>query len=121
MDRRRFLKAVGASATVGVAGCAGGGSSEGGGQSIDEHPAAAGLDAQPRQGTLDGHVVLAFEDPSCERCRAFHENVVPDITSDLVEPGRGAYVLRNYPVVFPWGEPASKALEATFARDSDAF
>lgn len=118
MKRRRFLGLAGASAVTGLAGCGG---SETTGESIEDHPAAGKLGRQPRQGDLDGHVVLAFEDPSCERCAAFHENTVPKMRSNLVEPGLGAYVVRTYPVIFPWGEPATYALEATFARDEAAF
>ncbi|WP_135304298.1 DsbA family protein [Haloarcula amylovorans] len=118
MQRRRFLALSGAGFASGFAGCGG---SEATGESIEDHPAAAGLDAQPRQGDLDGHVVLTFEDPSCERCAAFHAETVPQILSNLVDPGLGAYVVRMYPVVFPWGEPASQALEATYARDDAAF
>jgi protein-disulfide isomerase len=118
MDRRRFLALAGAGVVGGLAGCGGGGS---GGQSIEDHPAAAGLDAQPRRGSLDGHVVLAFEDPSCSMCRNFHRNTVPDIQSNIVDPGLGAYVVRTYPIIYPWGEPATQALESTFARSEDAF
>lgn len=117
MDRRRFLALAGAGVVGGLAGCGGGS----GGQSIEDHPAAAGLDAQPRRGSLDGHVVLAFEDPSCSMCRNFHRNTVPDIQSNIVDPGLGAYVVRTYPIIYPWGEPATQALESTFARSEDAF
>ena len=120
MNRRRVLTLAGAGIVGSLAGC-GGSDASGDGQSIDDHPAAAGLDSLPRQGELGGHVVLAFEDPSCSRCAAFHENTVPEIQSNIVDSGAGAYVLRTYPVVYPWGEPATQALESTFARDSDAF
>jgi len=119
MNRRRVLTLAGAGIVGSLAGCGGSGGEEG--QPIEEHPAAAGLEALPRQGELGGHVVLAFEDPSCSRCAAFHEGTVPEIQSNIVEPGLGAYVLRTYPVVYPWGEPATQALESTYARDGDAF
>jgi len=119
MDRRRFLAVAGAAAVGSLAGC--GGSSDGSGQSIDDHPAAAGLADLPRRGELGGHVVLAFEDPSCSRCAAFHRNTLPEIRSNVVEPGLGAYVARTYPVVYPWGEPATQALASTDARDRSAF
>jgi len=86
-----------------------------------EHPGAASIVAQPRLGEFGGHVVVAFEDPSCPRCAAFEQRTVPEIREKLVEPGKAAFVFRNYPVVYPWGEPASHALEATFARDEGAF
>lgn len=145
MDRRTFLATAGTSATVAVAGCGGsdgGGSgpdggaggatgtpadgtgagdgSGGGGVPIEEHPAAAGLPDQPRLGPTGGHVVVAFEDPSCPTCARFHRRTMPAIRSNLVEPGEGAFVLRNYPIVRPWGEPATMALEATLDRDAAA-
>lgn len=86
-----------------------------------EHPGAADLAAQPRLGEFGGHAVVAFEDPSCPRCAAFEQRTVPEIREKLVEPGKATFVFRNYPVVYPWGEPASQALEATFARDEAAF
>ena len=88
---------------------------------VADHPAAADLRAQPHRGEFGGHVVLAFEDPSCVRCAAFHRRVVPQIRDELVAPGKAAFVVRTYPVVYPWGDPASRALEATFARDETVF
>ncbi|EMA17328.1 DSBA-like thioredoxin domain-containing protein [Haloarcula amylolytica JCM 13557] len=101
-----------------VAGCSGEADSA---ESVDSHPAAADLDAQPRRGELGGHVILAFEDPSCPTCRRFHEETLPDIRENIVDAGKGAYVVRTYPVIYPWGEPATQALESTFARDSEAY
>jgi protein-disulfide isomerase len=134
MDRRGFLTSVGVGAATLLAGCAGGdaggsggdasatgSTTTGGGQAVTDHPAAAGLADQPRKGDLGGHVVIAFEDPSCTRCRAFERNTVPKIEENLVSTGKGAFVVRNYPVVYPWGESAVQALEATFARSEDAF
>lgn len=138
MDRRRFAHLAGLTALGGVAGCLGSGGAESSGDaagsdptgtassteegaSVDSHPAAVGLTDQPRRGEPGGHVVLAFEDPSCPTCATFHRRTVPEIESNLVDPGLGAYVYRNYPVVYPWGEPATQALEATFARDEAAF
>jgi len=89
--------------------------------SIGGHPATVGYRAEPYRGSLSGHTVLAFEDPSCLRCRAFHQDTVPKLQENLLGPGKAAYVLRTYPVVFPWGESATQALEATFARDAGAF
>jgi hypothetical protein len=96
--------------------------SSSGGQSINSHPAASNLAAQPRLGDLDEsqHTIIAFKDPSCPRCRAFKESTVPEIKRQLINPNKGAYILRNYPVVYPWGEPASQALEATLERSETA-
>lgn len=140
--RRRFVAAT-AVAVAGIAGCTGrtgsagagteapsGGATESGGtdggtgtgESIDSHPAAAGLDAQPTLGPSEATAtIVAFEDPSCPRCRAFERNTVPRIRDELVATGQARFVARTYPVVYPWGEPAVQALEATFARSPEAF
>ncbi len=88
---------------------------------FDDHPAVSELAAQPARGPYTGTAVVAFEDPSCTVCGTFHEETVPQIQSNLVEPGDGAFVFRTYPKVYPWGEPASQALEATYARSEPAF
>ena len=132
MNRRTFLASTGATTMV-LTGCLGGNnetnsssdtasSSSSGGQSINSHPAASNLAAQPRLGNLDEsqHTIIAFKDPSCPRCRAFKKSTVPEIKRQLINPNKGAYILRNYPVVYPWGEPASQALEATLERSETA-
>jgi protein-disulfide isomerase len=92
------------------------------GQSLRAHPSTAGIETQPTRGSLDADVVVvAFEDPSCPRCAAFERQTVPRIREELVAPGDGAFVVRTVPIVYPWGRPAVFALEATFARDPDAF
>jgi protein-disulfide isomerase len=121
-SRRRFL-ATGAAglAVSALAGCLGvGGSNTDGndGTPIAEHAAATAVAAQPSRGPdpLEAPATLiAFEDPSCARCRAFEENVVPELNAHI-EAGTLALVARTYPVVYPWGEPATQALEATYAR-----
>ena len=118
---RRAVLAAGIGAAVGLAGCSGGGDEE---RSLESHPAATNLSDQPTLGPdpLDADAtVIAFEDPSCTRCRAFEQETVPKIESELTDPGRGAFVFRGYPVVYDWGEPATKALEAVFDRNVDAF
>ena len=93
MHRRRYLTLASAGVVSSLAGCGGRGSTDASetsgdsGRSIDDHPAATNLEVQPRQGTLGGNVVLAFEDPSCSQCRRFHENAVPNIHSNIVEAG----------------------------------
>lgn len=128
-SRRRFLVTGAAGLAVSAfAGCLGvGGSSDGGGPDensgtpIAEHAAATAIDAQPSRGPdpLEAPATLiAFEDPSCARCRAFEEEVVPELNSHI-EAGTLAFVARTYPVVYPWGKPATQALEATYARVED--
>lgn len=130
MERRRYL-ALGT--TVALAGClrgddggTGGGSGENGGgdsQTLETHPAAADLAAQPTLGPdplgATGAIV-AFEDPSCPTCRRFEREVVPQIRSELVEPGTVSLSFRGYPVIYPWGQPATRALEAVHDRDTAA-
>jgi len=114
--------AVGAS---GLAGCLGdGGNGETEGASLDEHPAGRGLSDQPVLGPAPAEapaVIVGFEDPSCSTCRRFERNTYPRIREKLVGPGTAAFAYRAIPVVYPWGEPAVHALEATHARDEDVF
>jgi protein-disulfide isomerase len=103
-------------------GASDGGSTTSAGPSLADHPAAQGLDAQPSLGGADaGATIVAFEDPSCPRCRAFERNTVPRVREELVSTGEARFVARTYPVIYPWGEPAVQALEATFARSDEAF
>ncbi|MFD1633770.1 DsbA family protein [Haloplanus ruber] len=106
------------------AGCLGGGGDEDGTRSLSTHPVGTDLNVQPRLGPEPGlapATIVAFEDPSCPRCAAFEQNTVPQIRTELVDPGEATFVSRTIPVVYPWGSPATYALEATFARDADAF
>jgi len=137
--RRAVLASGGALLGAGCLGGAGGGSggsggsgngnddgggSGGGAPPLADHPVGQNLAAQPRLGPDPAEatgVIVAFEDPSCPRCATFESETVPKIRSKLVAPGDAAYVVRTVPLVYPWGEPAIQALEATYARDADAF
>jgi protein-disulfide isomerase len=126
MHRREFLTA-GAVAATAFAGCTGGGDGPDGtadGTGPRGTNARADLSAQPHLGPDPDEaagLIVAFEDPSCTRCRRFEADVVPQIRSNLVEQGDAALVFRGYPVVYDWGEPATRALEATYDRDATAF
>jgi protein-disulfide isomerase len=88
------------------------------------HPAATGIGDQPALGpdpTEATATIVAFEDPSCTLCRRFELNTFPTLRSDYVEAGDLSFVYRVYPVIYPWGKPASQALESTFAAGEDAF
>lgn len=104
MQRRRFLTTTGALAATGLAGCLGvfgdDGTVSGDGTPLDEHPAGNDMAAQPTLDSVDGNVIVAFEDPSCGRCRAFEQDVLPRIRSDLVDSGEAGFVARSYPVVY---------------------
>lgn len=144
LSRRIFLGCI-ATAGVSLSGCLDRGSTEadsntptasgsgdgsnGGGSSdstsgVDTHAAATALDDQPVLGpspTEAGGVIIEFADPSCPGCARFEEKTFPEIKSELVEPGRVAFIYREYPNVAPWGESASQALEGTYELDEEAF
>ncbi|MFB6184179.1 MAG: DsbA family protein [Haloarculaceae archaeon] len=91
---------------------------------LETHPGTAGLDGQPTLGldpTEATGVVVAFEDPSCPTCARWERQTFPTLQSKLVDGGDVAFVFRGYPVIKPWGEPATKALEATYDRDAGVF
>jgi len=139
MNRRQFLRVAALSALAGCSnaspgrggsdgtdgdGTDGAGGSDGGNSGPTADAAKRDLAAQPTLGPPVGEasgLIVAFEDPSCTRCRAFDQTVFPKIRSNLVETGRATFAFRGYPVVYEWGDPASHALEATYARDADAF
>lgn len=132
MDRRTVLRGTTAVA-AGLAGCLDGlvggrGGDPGGdaaaGWALPDHPALAAVADQPTDGPPPGEapgLIVGFEDPSCPSCRRFEREVYPELDSRLLDPGRATFVYRGIPVIAPWGEPASYALEATFARDGPAF
>lgn len=125
MDRRQFVTTGASAAAVGIAGClGGGGGSEGGSRGqppFASHPATEGIDGTPLRGPSDAPAkIVAFEDPSCPACRRFETQTWPELEGD-VESGDLAFYFRGYPVVYPWGEPASAILEAVYSRDEDAF
>jgi Protein-disulfide isomerase len=125
LSRRQALAAGGTALVAGLAGCSGSGSTASSDDpTLDSHPAGRDIGAQPRLGPPPGETtgtVVAFEDPSCPRCAAFERETVPKIRSNLVEPGDATFVFRGVPVVYSWGDPASRALEAAYAESADAF
>jgi protein-disulfide isomerase len=134
MQRRRFLGAVGAGA-VGLAGCTSAGSDGGGGGgaggdgdgtwSLPDHASLTDVGSDgtepwlgPPPGEAPG-LVVAFEDPSCTLCGRFERRTFPELQSQLIESGQLTFVYRVYPIVYEWGKPATQALEATLAAESD--
>lgn len=137
MNRRGFLgvgSTLATAASLGLAGCAGDGgattgsptgdaTTTGAAETLETHPAASELAAQPALGPEPGAAsgtIVAFEDPSCTTCARFEREVVPQLRSELVEPGTVSLVFRGYPVVYDWGEPATRALEAVYDADPEA-
>lgn len=134
LGRRRLLATLGTAATAGLAGCvgalggggssAGDGGTPGGGPTLSTHPAGRAIADQPSLGPPPGEAsgtIVAFEDPSCPTCARFERETVPQIRENLTDPGDATFVFRGIPVVYEWGLPATRALEATFAADADAF
>jgi protein-disulfide isomerase len=134
LGRRRLLATVGSAAVAGLAGCVGslggGGSNAGddgtpsGEPTLSTHPASRAIADQPFLGPPPGEAsgtIVAFEDPSCPTCARFERETVPQIRENLTDPGDATFVFRGIPVVYEWGLPATRALEATFAVDADAF
>lgn len=102
-------------------GAGSGNNGESGGRNVlGGHSAGMALDAQPKLGPDPSEatgVIVVFEDPSCPRCKRFEQQVVPKIRSNLVEPGDATFVFRGYPVIYEWGKPAARALEAVYDAD----
>lgn len=134
METRRGFLAAGVGGLAVLAGCTalgtGGEGGDGGGTPTDGsgalggHPAAAGIADQPALGPDPAEataVIVAFEDPSCTLCRRFERNTFPTLKADYVDAGDLSFVFRGYPVVYPWGKPATQALESTFAASEVAF
>jgi protein-disulfide isomerase len=127
MHRRAFLAS---GLAVALAGCAGGdgtgdgtNTTPGDGETLETHPASQDLGAQPTLGPAPGEAtgtIVAFEDPSCRTCARFEREVVPDLLAQYVEQGTVSLVFRGYPVIYPWGEQGTRALEAVYARDPAA-
>lgn len=124
---RRAVLGGGAVAGVALVGSAivnGGLGGGGSGKSLETHPAATALDDQPTLGPVPGTAkgtIIGFEDPSCPSCRRFELNTFPELKSKLIDRGAVSFVYRAIPVIQPWGEPATFALEAVQARDEATF
>ena len=129
--RRRLVRGLGAAGAAGLtamAGCLGGsggdsGDTNGGDGPFGGHPAAQDLAGQPYFGPEPGEAtgtIVSFEDPSCTRCRAFERQTVPEVRENLTGPGTATFVFRGYPIIYEWGEPAARALEATLSRGESA-
>ncbi|MDY7082978.1 MAG: thioredoxin domain-containing protein [Halobacteria archaeon] len=127
MNRRSFLKLSGVTVLpVLGSGCLssrnGGGGSSDGTNTFASHASAQGIDDEPRLGSADsGAKIVAFEDPSCPSCERFESTTFPQIESAIEDGKDLAFYFRVYPVVYPWGKPATQALESTYARDENAF
>lgn len=143
MDRRRYLALGATAALAGCLGTGGAGETNGGsttptdsaggepgdaggtdgGEALQDHPALQAVEAQPALGPDPREatgVIVAFEDPSCPTCARFEQNVLPQLREELVDPGTVSLVFRGYPVIHPWGQPGTRALEAVYDADPAA-
>jgi protein-disulfide isomerase len=91
--------------------------------SLPDHPALTGIESEPALGPAPGEapaLVVGFEDPSCITCQRFETGTFPKLESELVSTGKLTFSYRVFPITYPWGEPASQALEATYAAAVEA-
>ncbi len=82
------------------------------------------LDGIPQDGTILGDrsagvSVVEFGDLQCPVCAQFATQVVPEMISGRVRPGDATYEYRNWDIIGPDSEPASKA--ALAAGEQDRF
>ncbi|ERH01734.1 MAG: hypothetical protein J07HN6_01291 [Halonotius sp. J07HN6] len=124
--RREIVAAAGATASLTLAGCLGGGNSNAETEAVAlaDHPLGENLGDWPHLGPDPFEApatLVVLDDPSCHRCAAFHQGTITELQSEYVASGDLAIAVRPYPVVYAWGEPAAHALEATQARDDAAY
>jgi protein-disulfide isomerase len=121
VTRRRYLAAAGGVGALGVgtAGCLGLGSSGG------ETTPTAVPEALPPPTRGGGDVTLTvYADFACPACQTFHENFVPPLESDYVEPGVVTYEHRDFPLEMhaPRSFDAANAARAVQdATDDETF
>ena len=131
MERtRRSLLAAGATVgVVGVAGCLGGGSGDGG-QSLDtgsydcslSEPADPDLGYRPALGDPDADVVVrVFEDFTCGHCATYNLDHFPTIREEYVDTGRIRYEHWDFPIPVneTWAVPVASAARGVGARHGD--
>jgi len=119
--RRRFLAAtaVGAPGAIGTAGCLGLGNSGG------EATATAVPETLPPPTRGGGDVTLTvYADFACPACRTFHDDFVPSLEEDYIEPGIATYEHRDFPLEMhaPRAFDAANAARAVQdATDDETF
>ena len=74
----------------------------------------AELQGIPQEGQTLGRAdaavtITEFGDPQCPACRAFAEQIAPQLISDQVKPGTANYVYEPYLIIGPDSKPAMKA------------
>jgi len=136
--RRQVLAAAGITGVVGLAGCAGGGSTpttdgqagggngdgngDGGGDGNGSGETPAGQLPPPVRGDPEAGVTLAvYEDFACPHCRDYNENGYPGLAEAFVDTGRIRYEHRDLPipVLDPESFEAASAARSVQDRHGD--
>lgn len=105
--RRQFLAAAGSAATITLAGCLGGGSSD----RLDGPVASAPIPDAPSNhtyatmGTGQEPVVTYFGNWKCPACKQFDSGLLKDIVKEYVEPGSVSLQFRGLAYTPSSGEP----------------
>lgn len=80
------------------------------------------LDSLPQDGRVLGDseaevTVVEFGDLQCPVCAEFSRSVVPELISEIVEPGEASLEYRNFVIIGPDSEVAAKAALAAAEQD----
>lgn len=93
-------------------------------RSRPDHPSTKGIFDEPTRGPLPfskDATLVVFEDPSCPNCVHFEESTYPKLKRKYADTGKLSIVFRTIPVIKPWAEEATYALESAFVRNKDAY
>lgn len=89
-------------------------------EAVDE--TAFQYETQQRLGKEDAPVkIVEFADFKCPACKAFTEQVFPQIQKDYIETGKASLYLINKPFIGPDSFTAAQVGEAIYAQNPDAF
>lgn len=103
LSRRTFLGGLGAG-TVVLAGCLGGGTSE-------------GSESVPVRGDPDADVTLeVYEDFTCGHCQTYETQTFPQVQESYLEPGLIRYEHRDYPFLSEEAWQASSAVREVYVE-----
>ena len=92
--------------------------------STPDHPSTNGVFDEPRRGPKPfskDATLIVFEDPSCPNCVHFEQKTYPKLKRKYSDTGKLSIIFRTIPVVQPWGEQATYALESTYIRQESAY
>lgn len=89
------------------------------GTSYDAAPSA---DTQPTKGEADAPVTITeFGDYKCPSCKAWDEEIFPQLEQEFIEEGDAQFVFINTPFHGEESELASLASESVWEHEPDAF